>query len=65
MRTKRRETPLSTKVEQLLKEAGIIILGCASMFGFQLIAMLTNGFDQLPPSMKMMHAFALSNTGSI
>jgi hypothetical protein len=31
MRTKRTEIPLSTKVEQLLKEAGIIILVCASI----------------------------------
>jgi hypothetical protein len=30
-----------------------------ALFGFQLIAMLTNGFDQLPPSAKMMHTFAI------
>jgi hypothetical protein len=62
MRT-RTETPLSTKVEQLLTEARVISPGCASIVRL-LIAMLTNGFDQLPPSAKMMHSFALSNTGS-
>jgi hypothetical protein len=59
MRTKRTEIPLSTKVEQLLTEAVSSSRVAQALFGFQLIAMLTNGFDQLPPSAKMMHTFAI------
>jgi hypothetical protein len=53
------ETPLATKIEQLLTEARVIIPGAQAMFGFQFIAMLTSGFDRLPPNAKMVHAAAL------
>jgi Family of unknown function (DUF6328) len=52
-------TPLATKVEQLLTEARVIIPGGQALFGFQFIAMLTNGFDQLPPSSQLVHTAAL------
>jgi hypothetical protein len=52
-------TPLSTRVEQLLTEARLIIPGAQALFGFQFIAMLTSGFDHLPPSAKTVHAVAL------
>jgi preprotein translocase subunit SecG len=53
------ETPLSTKIEQLLTEARVIIPGAQALFGFQFIAMLTGGFDRLPQSAKIVHAAAL------
>jgi Family of unknown function (DUF6328) len=53
-------TPLSTKVEQLLTEARLIIPGGQALVGFQFIAMLTKGFDQLPDSSQLVHAAALS-----
>jgi hypothetical protein len=53
------ETPLATKIEQLLTEARVIIPGAQALFGFQSIAMLTTGFDQLPQSAKLLHAIAL------
>jgi hypothetical protein len=52
-------TPLATKVEQLLTEARLIIPGAQALLGFQFIAMLTSGFDRLPPSVKAVHALAL------
>ena len=53
------ETPLATKIEQLLTEARVIIPGAQALFGFQFIAMLTTGFDRLPQSAKIIHAIAL------
>jgi len=52
-------TPLSTKVEQMLTEARIIIPGCQALLGFQLVAMMTQAFDELPQDAKMMHAAGL------
>jgi len=52
-------TPLATKVEQLLTEARLIIPGAQALLGFQFIAMLTSGFDRLPASVKAVHALAL------
>lgn len=52
-------TPLATKVEQVLTEARVIIPGAQALFGFQFIAMLTVGFDELPQISKTVHAIAL------
>jgi hypothetical protein len=52
-------TPLATKVEQVLTEARVIIPGAQALFGFQFIAMLTAGFDELPQGSKIVHAIAL------
>ena len=52
-------TPLATKVEQLLTEARVIIPGGQALFGFQFIAMLTKGFDQLPHASQLVHTAGL------
>jgi Family of unknown function (DUF6328) len=52
-------TPLSTKIDQMLTEARVIIPGCQALLGFQLIAMLNRAFDELPLDAKMMHAAGL------
>jgi hypothetical protein len=52
-------TPLSTKVEQMLTEARVIIPGCQALLGFQLVAMMTRAFDELPQDAKIMHAAGL------
>jgi hypothetical protein len=54
------KTPLATKVEQVLTEARVIIPGAQALFGFQFIAMLTAGFDELPQAPKIVHAVALA-----
>jgi hypothetical protein len=59
---KENSTPLKTKVEQLLTEARLIIPGGQALFGFQLIAMLTAGFDKLPPASQLVHTAALCFT---
>src|SRR5947209_5385212 len=59
MRMTESETPLATKIEQLLTEARVIIPGAQALFGFQFIAMLTSGFERLPQSAKLVHAIAL------
>jgi hypothetical protein len=56
-------TPLKTKIEQLLTEARLIIPGGQALLGFQLIAMLTSGFDRLPEIAKVIHAVALCLVG--
>lgn len=53
------QTPLGTKIEQLLTEARVIIPGAQALFGFQFVAMLTTGFDHLPQASKVVHALAL------
>jgi hypothetical protein len=58
-RMKESETPLATKIEQLLTEARVIIPGAQALFGFQFIAMLTSGFEKLPQGAKLVHAAAL------
>ena len=52
-------TPLPTKIEQMLTEARVILPGCQALLGFQLIAMLTRTFDELPIDAKLMHAAGL------
>ncbi len=53
------QTSLSTKIEQLLTEARVIIPGAQALFGFQFIAMLTTSFERLPQTSKSIHAAAL------
>jgi hypothetical protein len=52
-------TPLETRIEQLLTEARVIIPGAQALLGFQILVMLTSGFDRLPQSSKLMHLAAL------
>jgi hypothetical protein len=53
------QTPLGTRIEQVLTEARLIIPGGQALFGFQFVAMLTTGFDRLPQASKIVHAVAL------
>ena len=56
-------TAIKTKIEQLLTEARLIIPGGQALFGFQFVAMLTNGFDHLSTTAKSVHAAALCLIG--
>jgi hypothetical protein len=53
------QTPLATRIDQLLTEARVIIPGAQALFGFQFVAMLTTGFERLPDNAKLVHAIAL------
>jgi hypothetical protein len=67
LRPKRRErtmqeekpTPLTTKIEQMLTEARIIVPGAQALLGFQLTVTLTRAFGQLPDSLKLVHVASL------
>lgn len=52
-------TPLDTRIEQLLTETRVIIPGAQALFGFQILVMLTSGFDRLPQISKFIHLAAL------
>jgi hypothetical protein len=52
-------TPLSTKVDQLLTEARVIIPGAQALLGFQFAVTLTRAFEQLPEAAKLAHVVAL------
>jgi hypothetical protein len=54
------DTPLTTKIEQVLTEARVIIPGAQALLGFQFIAMLTAGFDEPAQTLKVVHAIALA-----
>jgi hypothetical protein len=53
-------TPLKSKIEQMLTEARVIIPGAQALLGFQLVAVLTKAFNELPSVFKYVHCVALS-----
>jgi hypothetical protein len=53
-------TSLKTKIEQMLTEARVIIPGGQALLGFQLIAVLTKAFNELPLAFKYLHCVGLS-----
>ena len=50
---------ITTKIEQMLTEARVILPGAQALFGFQLIVMLAPAFSKLPGEAKLVHAGAL------
>jgi hypothetical protein len=52
-------TSLHAKIEQLLTEARVILPGAQALLGFQLIVIMTQAFDRLPPPVRAIHVFAL------
>jgi hypothetical protein len=59
MKETEKPTPLSTKVDQLLTEARVIIPGAQALLGFQFAVTLTHAFEQLPAFAKLAHVVAL------
>jgi Family of unknown function (DUF6328) len=53
------DTPLSEKINYMLTEARVVLPGVQALLGFQLIAVLTRGFDELPAALKVVHAVGL------
>lgn len=51
--------PLETRIEQMLTEARVILPGAQAMLGFQLIAMMTGAFAELPRASQVVHGCAL------
>jgi hypothetical protein len=52
-------TSLKSKIEQMLTGARVIIPGGQALLGFQLIAVLTTSFNELPSTFKYVHSAAL------
>lgn len=53
-------TSLRSRIEQMLTEARVIIPGGQALLGFQLIAVLTKAFNELPLAFKYLHCVGLS-----
>jgi hypothetical protein len=60
MDTSSNPTPLSEKIDHMLTEARVVIPGVQALLGFQLIAVLTKPFEQLPVELKVAHAVGLA-----
>lgn len=54
-----RPTPLQDRIEQMLTESRIVIPGVQALMGFQLIAILSKPFGELPFASQITHALAL------
>jgi hypothetical protein len=53
------QTGLHEKIDQMLTEARIILPGSQALLGFQLAIVLTQAFERLPATMKLVHGTAL------
>jgi hypothetical protein len=52
-------TSISTKIEEMLTEARVVLPGAQALLGFQLAVTLTHPFEELPFSSRLVHAAAL------
>jgi hypothetical protein len=52
-------TPLETRIKQVLMEARVVLPGAQALLGFQLAAMLTEAFVELPRSSQYVHLVSL------
>ena len=57
--TENTKTPLSEKINYMLTEARVVLPGVQALLGFQLVAVLTRRFDELPEALKVAHAVGL------
>jgi Family of unknown function (DUF6328) len=53
------QTPLHTRIDQMLTESRVMLPGAQAILGFQFAVMLSKSFDQLPPSARVVHVAAL------
>ena len=52
-------TPLETRIKQVLTEARVVLPGAQALLGFQLVAVLADGFEKLPESSRQVHLVSL------
>ena len=55
-----KETPLHTRIDQMLTESRVMLPGAQAILGFQFAVMLSKSFDQLPGSAHAVHVAALA-----
>jgi uncharacterized protein DUF6328 len=53
------KVPLKEKINELLTEARIVLPGAQALLGFQFAAYLTEAFEKLSPTAKMVHTASL------
>jgi hypothetical protein len=53
------DTSLDQRITQMLTEARIVLPGVQALLGFQLITVISQSFENLPTSSKMVHAASL------
>jgi len=53
------QTPLHTRIDQMLTESRVMLPGAQAILGFQFAVMLSKSFDQLPASARVVHVAAL------
>jgi Family of unknown function (DUF6328) len=56
----KQETSLEQRITQMLTEARVVLPGVQALLGFQLIGVLTQAFEKLPWSSKLVHAASLA-----
>jgi hypothetical protein len=61
MTEKEAPTSLSTRIEQMLTEARVIVPGAQALLGFQLAVPFTHAFVELDAPLKLIHIAALSS----
>ena len=54
-----KKTALADRIDYMLTEARVTLPGAQALLGFQLLAVLSQSFDSLPNSSKLLHAGAL------
>ena len=54
-----KDTPLHTRIDQLLTESRLLLPGAQAILGFQFAVMLSKSFDELPASAHVVHVAAL------
>jgi Family of unknown function (DUF6328) len=56
---RRERTPLPIKIEQMLIEARVILPGAQALLGFQLAIVVTQSFDEISATSKLVHLVGL------
>jgi hypothetical protein len=56
-------TPLEHKIRHVLTEARMVLPGAQALLGFGTIAVLSDGFDELPQELKLVHLVSLGLIG--
>ena len=56
----KQETSLEQCITQMLTEARVVLPGVQALLGFQLVSVLTQAFEKLPASSKLLHAASLA-----
>lgn len=56
----KQETSLEQRITQMLTEARVVLPGVQALLGFQLVSILTQAFEKLPASSKLVHAASLA-----